>query len=79
MDTRILDKSKLPSRHVTVGASRAPHCSSYYAMGLGQEDVDKTCAGVATARNGAQLVGTAEKGAATYPGAVAETPVYTDL
>ncbi len=28
------DKSKLPSRHTTVGPDRAPHRSFYYAMDL---------------------------------------------
>lgn len=28
------DKSKLPSRHTTVGPDRAPHRSFYYAMNL---------------------------------------------
>ena len=31
------DKSKLPSRHVSVGPERAPHRSYYYAMGLTEE------------------------------------------
>ena len=30
----IFDKSRLPSRHATVGPDRAPHRSYYYAMGL---------------------------------------------
>jgi len=51
MDARVFDKSKLPSRHVTVGASRAPHRSYYYAMGLGQEDIDKPFVGVVTTWN----------------------------
>ena len=33
------DKSKLPSRHVSVGPERAPHRSYYYAMGLGEADI----------------------------------------
>ena len=33
----VFDKSKLPSRHVTVGPERAPHRSYYYAMGLTEE------------------------------------------
>ncbi len=28
------DKSKLPSRHTTVGPDRAPHRSFYYAMDI---------------------------------------------
>ena len=31
------DKSKLPSRHTTVGPERAPHRSFYYAMDLTRE------------------------------------------
>ena len=34
MNARVFDKSKLPSRHVTEGAARAPHRSYLYAMGL---------------------------------------------
>jgi dihydroxy-acid dehydratase len=45
------DKSRLPSRHVTVGPDRAPHRSYYYAMGLGQEDIDQPFVGVATCWN----------------------------
>ncbi len=45
------DKSKLPSRHVTVGPQRAPHRSYYYAMGLTQEDIDQPFVGVATCWN----------------------------
>ncbi len=51
MDARVFDKSRLPSRHVTVGASRAPHRSYYYAMGMTQEDIDKPFVGVVTTWN----------------------------
>lgn len=34
MDARAFDKSRLPSRHVTEGRSRAPYRSYCYAMGL---------------------------------------------
>ena len=34
-------KSKLPSRHVSVGPKSAPHRSMYYAMGLKKEDIEK--------------------------------------
>ena len=33
MTTRF-DKSRLPSRHVSVGPEKAPHRSYYYAMGM---------------------------------------------
>jgi len=45
------DKSKLPSRHVTVGPERAPHRSYYYAMGLTEEEIDQPFVGVATCWN----------------------------
>ena len=37
MEARVIDKKKLPSRHVTEGPQRAPHRSYYYAMGLSSE------------------------------------------
>ena len=45
------DKSKLPSRHVSVGVKSAPHRSMYYAMGLKNEDIEKPFIGVATTWN----------------------------
>jgi dihydroxy-acid dehydratase len=48
---KIWDKSRMPSRHVTVGPDRAPHRSYYYAMGLGQEEIDQPFVGVATCWN----------------------------
>ena len=42
------NKSKLPSRHVSVGVKSAPHRSMYYAMGLKSEDIEKPFIGVAT-------------------------------
>lgn len=45
------DKSKLPSRHVTEGPSRAPHRSYFYAMGLGEEEIHQPWVGVATCWN----------------------------
>jgi dihydroxy-acid dehydratase len=45
------DKSKLPSRHVTEGPSRAPHRSYYYAMGLTEEEIKQPFVGVATCWN----------------------------
>jgi dihydroxy-acid dehydratase len=45
------DKSKLPSRHTTVGAERAPHRSFLYAMGLSAEEIAQPLVGVATCWN----------------------------
>ena len=45
------DKSKLPSRHVTVGPDRAPHRSYYYAMGLTEDEINQPFVGVATCWN----------------------------
>ena len=49
--SRIFDKSKLPSRHVTEGPSRAPHRSYYYAMGLDDQEIHQPLIGVATCWN----------------------------
>ncbi len=46
-----VDKSKLPSRHTTVGPERAPHRSFYYAMNLTEEDVAKPFVGVVSTWN----------------------------
>ncbi len=51
MSTRIWDKSKMPSRHVTVGPGRAPHRSYYYAMGLTEDEINQPFVGVATCWN----------------------------
>ncbi len=45
------DKSKLPSRHVSVGPERAPHRSYYYAMGLSEEEIARPFVGIASAGN----------------------------
>ncbi len=47
----VFDKSKLPSRHSTVGPDRAPHRSYYYAMGLTQGDIEQPFVGVVTTWN----------------------------
>jgi dihydroxy-acid dehydratase len=49
--THIFDKSKLPSRHVSVGPERAPHRSYYYAMGLTEEEIARPFVAVASAGN----------------------------
>ena len=45
------DKSKLPSRHTTVGPERAPHRSYLYAMGLKAEEIARPLVGVGTTWN----------------------------
>ena len=45
------DKSKLPSRHTTMGPERAPHRSYYYAMGLTAEEIAQPLVGVASCWN----------------------------
>lgn len=45
------DKSKLPSRHVSVGPERAPHRSYYYAMGLTEDEIARPFVGVVSAGN----------------------------
>ncbi len=45
------DKSKLPSRHVSVGPERAPHRSYYYAMGLTAGEIARPFVGVVSAGN----------------------------
>jgi dihydroxy-acid dehydratase len=47
-----IDKSRLPSRHVTVGPERAPHRAFLYSMGLTREQIeDQPLIGVATTWN----------------------------
>lgn len=45
------DKSKLPSRYVSVGPERAPHRSYYYAMGMTEEEINQPLVGVVTTWN----------------------------
>jgi dihydroxy-acid dehydratase len=49
--TNTFDKSKLPSRHVSVGPERAPHRSYYYAMGLTEDEIARPFVGVVSAGN----------------------------
>jgi dihydroxy-acid dehydratase len=51
MDARVFDKSRLPSRYVTEGTSRAPHRSYLYAMGLTREQIHQPLVGVASCWN----------------------------
>ncbi len=45
------DKTKLPSRHVSVGPEKAPHRSYYYAMGLNKEQIEQPLVGVVSTWN----------------------------
>ncbi len=49
--TQRFDKSKLPSRYVSVGPERAPQRSYYYAMGLTEEEIARPFVGIASAGN----------------------------
>ncbi|MBB4097649.1 dihydroxy-acid dehydratase [Sphingomonas kyeonggiensis] len=49
--TNRFDKSKLPSRYVSVGVESAPHRSYYYAMGLTEEEIARPFVGIASAGN----------------------------
>ena len=49
--TQTFDKSRLPSRHVSVGPERAPHRSYYYAMGLTEEEIARPFVGIVSAGN----------------------------
>ena len=51
MRKHTFDKSKLPSRHVTVGPERAPHRSYLHAMGLSDEQIARPLIGVVTTWN----------------------------
>ncbi len=48
---RTFDKSKMPSRHVSIGPDKAPHRSYYYAMGMTDEQIAQPFVGVATCWN----------------------------
>ncbi len=45
------DKAKLPSRHVSVGPTSAPHRAFYYAMGMTEKEIKQPFVGVATTWN----------------------------
>lgn len=51
MNAGPIDKSNLPSRHVTEGPERAPHRSYLYAMGLSETEIHQPLVGVATCWN----------------------------
>ncbi len=46
-----IDKSRLPSRYVSVGPQRAPQRSYYYAMGMTEEEIAQPFVGVVSAGN----------------------------
>ena len=46
-----IDKSNLPSRHVSVGPEKAPHRSYYYAMGMTEEEINQPLVGVVSTWN----------------------------
>ncbi|MEM7170839.1 MAG: dihydroxy-acid dehydratase [Pseudomonadota bacterium] len=50
-ETHKFDKSKLPSRYVSVGPESAPHRSYYYAMGMTEEEIAQPFVGVVTCWN----------------------------
>jgi len=80
-----LDKSKLPSRHVTEGPERAPHRSYLHAMGLTEEQIHQPLVGVATTWNEAapcnialaRQAQTAKKGIAASGGTPREFTTIT--
>src|ERR1700747_2208431 len=51
MDAKTNLKARLPSRHATEGAERAPHRAFYYAMGLTTAQIHHPFVGVATCWN----------------------------
>jgi len=46
-----IDKSNLPSRHVSIGPEKAPHRSYYYAMGMTEEEINQPLVGVVSTWN----------------------------
>jgi dihydroxy-acid dehydratase len=51
LDAKTFSKANLPSRHTTVGPSRAPHRSYLYAMGLSEKEIAQPLVGVASCWN----------------------------
>src|SRR5436305_12367287 len=47
----VIDNSRLPSRHVTVGPERAPQRAFLYSMGLTTEQINQPIIGVGTTWN----------------------------
>ena len=79
------DKSKLPSRYVSVGPERAPHRSYYYAMGMTEEEINQPLVGVVTTWNEAapcnitldRQAKAAKKGVAEHSGSPREFTTIT--
>lgn len=49
--TTLWDKTKLPSRHTTIGPERAPHRAFYYAMGMSAAEIAQPLVGVVSSWN----------------------------
>ncbi|MGH7099205.1 MAG: dihydroxy-acid dehydratase [Stellaceae bacterium] len=81
----VFDKSRLPSRHVTVGPERAPHRAFLHAIGLSEEQINQPIVGVATTWNEAapcnialsRQAQAAKKGVATAGGTPREFTTIT--
>jgi len=79
------DKSKLPSRYVSVGPERAPHRSYYYAMGMTEEEINQPLVGVVSTWNEAapcnitldRQAKAAKKGVADHHGSPREFTTIT--
>ena len=79
------DKSKLPSRHVSIGPERAPHRSYYYAMGMSEEEINQPLVGVVSTWNEAapcnitldRQAQAAKKGVAEHSGTPREFTTIT--
>ncbi len=85
MSSQPWDKSKLPSRHVSVGPERAPHRSYYYAMGMTEEEINQPLVGVVSTWNEAapcnislsRQAQSAKKGVADHAGTPREFTTIT--
>lgn len=85
MSSQSWDKSKLPSRHVSVGPERAPHRSYYYAMGMTEEEINQPLVGVVSTWNEAapcnialsRQAQAAKKGVADHAGTPREFTTIT--
>ncbi len=85
MSSQPWDKSKLPSRHVSVGPERAPHRSYYYAMGMTEEEINQPLVGIVSTWNEAapcnialsRQAQSAKKGVADHAGTPREFTTIT--